>query len=263
MGTTMAFKRKLPIQEARAKFANKFEEELGMRPEVAENESKRMTEGGIEQVQSDMLRSPKIVIFNEQTGHKIEYTYNQINTVGKAKGVINRLSKGDEVLADYLKKYYHQGGFRNTAESLLTYYFSPETLFTLNNHVSAFTIKRDGSIEYTESFDIMQIRTLADEHNQDKAVDGYVPYSRPSGRPLASLSLKSTLKVNGGNVEHTFKDINVTAHEGATKKFIEDPRSKFTKFFSWIANTITRLFSSVEREQKRKRDDLTPPRRKL
>lgn len=259
----MAFTRKLPLQEVRAKFAAKFVEDLNMDPQVADNASKRMAEGGIEQVQMDMLRSPKIVIFNEQTGQTIEYTYNQINTIAKAKGVINRLSRGDEVLADYLKSYYHQGGFRNTAQTLLTYYFSPETLFSIVNNVSTFTLKRDGSIEYTESFDIEKIRTMANEHNQDKAVEGYVPYTTPHGRPVASVSLKSSLKVNGGRVEHTFGDLKVVAHEGATKKFIEDPRGKFAKFFSWVKNAVTRLFSSVEREQKRKRDDLSPPRRKL
>ncbi|MGE3318691.1 MAG: hypothetical protein AB7I18_05290 [Candidatus Berkiella sp.] len=261
----MAFKRKLPIQEVRAKFARKFIEDAQMDPEVAKEEAKKMSSSSIEQVQKDMFRSPKIVIINEKTGQKIEYTINQIDTVAKAKGVINRLARGDEALADYLKRYYHQGGFRNVAQSLLEYYFSPETLFKTTNPVTTFVIKKDGSLEHTESFDISEIRTMptAEHHNEDKAVEGYVPYARPEGSALASISLTSSIKVTGARVDHEFKDINVVAHEGATKKFIEDPRNNFTKFLSWVKNAVTRLFSSVERDQKRKREDLSPPRRKL
>lgn len=131
----------------------------------------------------------------------------------------------------------------------MTYYFTPETQLRTDNKQAIFTIEEDGSIVFTEKFDIVVVILDAD-------------YQNKTSTPIATLSLSSKLQKNHA-VEHTYSVNKVQAHDGATKNFIEEPRGKFAKFFSWHKDSLTLIFNHVEKAEMRKRDALTTPRRKL
>lgn len=249
----MAFERELNINEVREQFKQKLIDD-GLEPEQAERSAKLMSKGNVEQVEKDLARHHNITVINKLTGITTKIKDSQFSTSQKTENFIRGISRENDELYDYLSSYFHQGGFLHLTELLLAYYFAPDTQLRTGNRQAILTIEEDGSVSYTEKFDIEHIRTS----NQEGAAE----YDNPTG-PIATFSLTSNIKQQNNAVEHTYGNIEVAVHDNAAKKLIEDPRGNFAKFFSWLKDTVSFLFSHVERAQQRKRDALINPQRKL
>ncbi len=250
----MAFERELNLKKVREEFKQKLIGD-GLRPEQAERSANLMSTGDIDQVKNDLDRHPNITVINKITGRTIKIKNSQFATAQKTSDFLRGLAKDDDELYDYLSKYLHQGAFLHLTELLMAYYFAPETQLRTGNRQAIFTIEEDGSIDYTEKFDIEHIRTS----DQDNSTE----YQTVTGGPIATFSLSSKLKTQNKQVEHTYGSIDVKIHDNAAKKFFEDTRGKFPKFLSWIKDTVTFLLSHVERMQHKQREALIAPKRKL
>jgi hypothetical protein len=250
----MAFERELKLNEVREQFKQKLIGD-GLEPEQAEKSAKLMSQGDVDQVQKDLARHPDVTVINKITGRTIKIKASQFASAQKTSDFLRGLARDNDELYDYLSKYLHQGAFLHLTELLMAYYFAPDTQLRTGNRQAIFTVEEDGSIDFTEKFDVEHIRT-SDQNNSTE-------YQTATGGPIATFSLSSKLKVQNNKIEHSYSNIDVQVHDSAAKKLFEDTRGKFAKFISWVKEAITFLFSSVERMQKKQREGLITPIRKL
>ena len=252
----MAFERELDVDEVRDQFKNKLIQD-GLKPEQAELAANAMAPGDVDQVQKDLFRHQGITVINKITGRTMKYDTSQFADAKSTSNFLRGLARENNELYEYLTKYLHQGAFLHLSELLLAYYFAPDTQFRTANRQAIFSVEEDGSIEFTEKFDIEHIRS------SDPATGNSTEYQTAANTPIATLSLSSKIKQQNNQVEHTYNKIDVKVHDEAAKKFIEDPRGKFAKFVSWVKDVVNFIFSSTARRQHRQREALHSPNRRL
>ncbi|MBS0286169.1 MAG: DUF762 family protein [Proteobacteria bacterium] len=248
----MLFKRKLPLNQVREALRKKLIDD-GLTPINAKKTANMMSKGDIFQLHKDLQRHPKLVVVNKKTGNAREYTGSDFDTPDNARELLRKLARENKVLYSYLSQYFHQGGFMNLAELLMSYYFLPNTVVETSNRRGVLTIEKDGSVSYEEKFDIISVKDLTSRET----------FKLPHDQPIATISLKSNMKEEKHRVSHRCAEIKVKAHDKVAEKYFEDPRGKFSKFLSWIKDSIHMFFSRFEREQEHKRQAIQQPRKKL
>lgn len=234
----MEFKRFLNLSKVK-KALEQALKETGIGPSDAERSAQLMQRADIDQVYKDLKRHPKIVVLNKKTGDTktliigTEPHKKQFSSAKSTEDFLRSLAGDNEALYDYLSCYLHQGGFLHLSEFLMTSYFASKAVLPTEGRVATFTLENDGALTFEEKFDIQQI----------KSPD--LDYQAPAGKPIASFKLKSTIRIQGNNIEHHYENIEVIAHDRATAKFFEDPDPKntFQRFLRWLKESLEALLS--------------------
>ncbi len=230
----------------------KFEQKLigdGLTPENAHKSARTMSVGDLEQVQKDLVRHPNIIVINKKTGRTTKIPQSKFNNNFKTQDFLKHLCSDNDALYHYLTKYAHQGGFLHLSELLTTYYFGPFFRFDIENKVATFTIEKDGSLSFEEKFDIKKVKTPETE------------YESNSPDPIATFTLKSHLSLNDNRITHTCSPLQIKIKDKVASKFIEHPKSNFSKFIGWVSDSVAWLFSKSYREQELKRQAVVAPRK--
>ncbi len=249
------FKHLISLLRAKEQFAEQLQAAVGMTPEQAKDEAFKMSPGSLSQVYFDLTRAPYVSLSHKPTG--VFSDSFEFNSERDAQQFLDLITQERSKQA-YLTKYLQQGGFMNTAELLIMYYFSTvvndedKILLDVANRKSEITVEDDGSILFRESFDIPSI----------KLTDGTV-YTPESGS-VATITLESRISMNPqGELSHDFSDIQITAHDKIAEKLFHDPTGPMMKFLSWIKDVVQSIFSQSVREHNLEMAKIPTPRKKL
>jgi len=246
-----SYSRFLNLTQVRQHFKEKLVDD-GLEPDKAEAAANAMSNGGLEQVNKDLKRHPKIVIVNKLNGMTINVSCEIFNDETIVKYFIEMIACEDKELSEYFAQYLHQGGFLHLSELLIAYYFALDTRFETDNRVATFTLETNGEMSYEEKFDIKKVATK----------DG--DFTPASDTPIATISLKSSFSKDANNeVKHQYHDMNVQVHDKVAGKFFTDPRGKFQKFLTWFKDTVNYIFNEMFRHEEKQRARVTPAIRKL
>lgn len=253
----MPFQRILSFLGLRSELQEKLED-IGLDKEAAHKSAFEMSATEIDQICVDLARTHNITVVNEDTGFssKLENTANFAD-LRETATFIKMLSQDNDEIDAYLRAYMHQGGFLHAAEMLISYFFRTELndedkiLLNAEGRHTKFTLYKDGSLGFEESFKIDEIKTAVGDHY--KSEDG----------PIATVKLRSRIRVNEGKIEHTFNDVEVNTHDKAAKKLFNDPRGIFAKFIDWVKDVVQSIFDKATREHNQQVRNIPNPRKRL
>lgn len=246
------YKRFLDVGKVRRQFQQKLIDE-GLDPNQAEKSVYKLSKADAEQVSKDLRRHPKIVVINESTGKELHFSASDFSNKEKTEHFLRALANNDQKMYDYLCSYLHQGGFLHLSELLIAYYFAPDTLFTTDNRVATFTIKKSGAITFEEKFDIQKVATDSNS------------FEKSSQQPIATISLKSIIRKDKDNtIKHFCSNMKVKVRDEVASKFFTDPRGKFQKCMAWLKDAVESVFNHKEvKAEKANRSHIQKSSRKI
>lgn len=145
----------------------------------------------------------------------------------------------DRDMNQFIKKYSHQGGFLNSGRFHLNNAYRPDPLnpesleigvrLDTENPMYTFEICSDGSVIFTEQFDIMSYQDLDEKK-----------YTPQQGS-IATITLKSRITCDGDSHKIEALDFGIKAHHKLALDLFTDRRGFFDRFIVSISNFFSRI----------------------
>lgn len=196
-------------------------------------------ESDIEQTTIDFQR--RNVFFIDENGVNTQLILPEDNKQARisTQNFLSKMSGEQTLLSDYFTKYAHQGGFLDSTRVLLKLATegvppleNPGTLRLKDNNTTAtFKVLEDGSIEYTEAFDITGFQYKKDEEIES--------FSLPEDHKLATVKATSIISIEEGKVKHSATDISIDTYHPNADNVFKNKKSLFNRLFDCLKRLCT------------------------
>jgi hypothetical protein len=215
----------------------------------------RLSKAPLDKVLDDVKLLSKLVIENESTGEIIEYNNDFLTKLKEEefKKLLEQLSFGQVPLQDYLLDYFHQGGFQNYAEVLVSkFFFNQFRLLTKTGSRTAhFTIKADGRLHFRESYEISAIKEWEDNMDSEEIEFTIGTVSCDS---LLTMKKDNQVVQKFGEVKLTAKAVSLaTIFSKMFKK--SEQTNEYLEYF--LSNSAQKILQKIQKTDPEYYEELT------